>query len=286
MAVVTSYLDMELSEQEYKLFSALIYKFSGINLGSNKKELLKARLMKRVKYYKFDSYRQYYDYLLSGTAKDEFVELLNVVSTNVTSFFREKNHFDYLNKYVFPAIVQNKKKIGSNKIRIWSAASSTGEEPYTILICLLEYFKNILAWDVKLLATDISTKVLLSAQQGVYGYEKVKGIPLQLQSKYFDQGYNGRQKILKAKNILRDLVVFRRLNLMRRSFPFKRKFDIIFCRNVMIYFDKKTQNELVKKFYHYLENDGYLFIGHSESLLGAGVDFKSVTNAVFKKQGC
>jgi len=276
--------ELKLSNKEYALLADLIYRRSGIALGDNKKELVKARLMKRLKFHGLKSFGEYYELLLRDKTDSEIVETIDAISTNVTSFFREKQHFDYLSKIVLPNTIEQKKRIRKRKIRIWCAAASTGEEPYCIMFTLLEYLKTTLGWDIKELATDISTKVLAKAQEGVYEHQRMRGISPFFVDKYFDKKIEGKEKFYKVKDEIRNLVVFRRLNLMMERFPFSGKFDFIFCRNVMIYFDKPTQEKLVNKMAASLETGGHLFIGHSESLAGFAKDnLVTVAPAAFQK---
>ena len=275
--------DLELTDEEYEYFAKLVYGLSGIDLGANKKELVKARLAKRMRVLQLKSYREYFEYLGRDEIGDELVEMLNAISTNVTSFYRERQHFDFMEKTALPEIVARKKQLRNYKIRIWSAAASTGEEVCTLLFVLAGYFQSLSEWDIKILGTDISTKALRVAQNGVYTLQKLNEIPPAIQSKYVERCIQGNEQCFKIKDYLRDLSVFRRLNLMDQEYPFQGKFDIIFCRNVMIYFDKETQGRLVHRMCRYLDDSGYLFIGHSESLLNLQTGLTTVAPAVFKK---
>jgi len=275
--------DLEMSDEDYLLFAKMIYDLCGIDLGDNKKELVKARLAKRMRALGLRNFSDYFDHLKRDKSGEELIEMLNVISTNVTSFFRERQHFDYMTKVALPEIMGRKKKSGAKKIRIWSAASSTGEEVCTLLFVLAEYLQTLSGWDIKVLGTDISTKALAVAEIGAYSLQKLKEIPQAVQAKYVERCVQGNEQCFKIKNYLSDLAVFRRLNLMDQSYPFQGKFDIIFCRNVMIYFDKETQGRLVNKMCRYLDDNGFLFIGHSESLLNLQTGLTTMAPAVFKK---
>ncbi len=277
------YSDVKRSDREYELIANFIYETCGINLGDNKRELVKARLMKRIRYHKFRTFREYYDFVIHEQSGEEVAQMLDSISTNVTSFFREDQHFDYMLKKALPEIVERKRKAHNTKLRLWSAACSSGEEVYTMLITLAESMKTMVGWDIKVLGTDISTKVLMAAHEGLYDFERIKTVPLHLQDKYFDREMVDGQIMFRVKDQLRSMATFRRLNLMREAFPFQNKFDIIFCRNVMIYFDKPTQHKLLTKLHHCLDVGGYLFIGHSESLIGTNLKFTTVAPAAFKK---
>lgn len=272
-----------LTDEEYEQFALFIYQHSGIHLGDNKKELVKARLMKRIRHLHCRSFSEYYHYMQTDTTGQEFVEFMNAMSTNVTSFFREKEHFDFLAHKALPEICQRKEIQRDKKIRVWSAACSTGEEVYTLLMTLLEHIADPRRWDIKVLGTDISTRVLAFAETGVYGNDKIGAVPPSIRERYFNCVRQGAGASWQVKETVKQYATFARLNLMMENFPFKNVFDIIFCRNVMIYFDKKTQETLVKKFYRFLAAQGFLFIGHSESLVGVDLDFMRVHNAAFRK---
>jgi chemotaxis protein methyltransferase CheR len=209
--------------------------------------------------------------------------MLDCISTNLTEFFREAAHFDFLAEKALPALLEKKRKKREKKIRIWSAGCSTGEEPYSISMILAECIEQLGEWDIKILATDLSTRVLKKAMQGVYAKDRLKGIPLQMLNAYFEKGVHNFKDHYRVKDFLRNMIVFRRLNLIDGAFPFKGQFDFIFCRNVMIYFHKQTQAELVSKFYQHLAPDGYLFLGHSESLAGTETRFRYVRPTIYQK---
>ena len=277
-------MDIHISDKEFGLFQRLIYDESGINLTPAKKELLKSRLMKRLRERSFTSFKEYYTYVTEkDTTGEEMVSMLDCISTNLTEFFREIAHFDFLSKKVLPAVLENKRKKREKTIRIWSAGCSTGEEPYTIAMVLAENIQSIFEWDVKMLATDLSTRVLKKAKQGLYLKDRIKGISHQMLNTYFNCCDSMHGNYYQIKEQLKNMIAFRRLNLTDEIFPFKGQFDFIFCRNVMIYFDKQTQAELVSKFYRHLAPDGYLFIGHSESLTGTDNRFRYVRPTIYQK---
>lgn len=277
-------MDIEIDDKEFCLFQRLIYNESGINLTSAKKELLKSRLMKRLRERSLTSFKEYYKYVTEeDTTGEELVSMLDCVSTNLTEFFREAAHFDFLSENVLPFLLENKRKRREKKIRIWCAGCSTGEEPYSISMILAECIERLCDLDIKILATDLSTRVLKKAMQGIYAKDRLRGIPLQMLSSYFEKGTHNFKEHYQIKDFLRNMIVFRRLNLTDEAFPFKGQFDFIFCRNVMIYFDKQTQNELVSKFYKHLAPDGYFFIGHSESLAGTESRFRYVRPTIYQK---
>lgn len=277
-------MDIDINDKEFGLFQRLIYNESGINLTPAKKELLKSRLMKRLRERSLDSFKEYYEYVTKkDTTGEELVSMLDCISTNLTEFFRESAHFDFLSEKVLPDLFANKRKIREKKIRIWCAGCSTGEEPYSISIMLSECIEQFSGWDTKILATDLSTRVLKKATHGIYEKERLRGVPLQMLNTYFKNGEHTLKNCYQIKDSLRDMIVFRRLNLTDEIFPFKGHFDFIFCRNVMIYFDKQTQSKLVSKFYKHLAPDGYLFLGHSESLAGTETRFRYVRPTIYQK---
>jgi chemotaxis protein methyltransferase CheR len=276
------FISAKLSDYEFDRISGLVYSLCGISLGSGKKELVTARLARRLNELKLQSYDAYLKYLSGDESGYELLQLIDVITTNVTSFFREMHHFDYIKEHILPEY-----KSKSNKIRIWSAGCSSGEEPYSMAVLLFEEIGNLMLRDVKILATDISTNILSKAKEGVYDKQLVNGVPKILLTKYFEvlttkDEYGRTVNYYKVKSDIRSVVRFARLNLMD-DWPMKGPFKIIFCRNVMIYFDKKTQEKLVAKYHGLLENGGHLFIGHSENLSPVSHSFKYVQPGVYLK---
>ncbi len=272
-----------LSDSLFQKFSALVYQEAGINLHDGKKSLLEARLAKRLRATGIDNPRDYLDFILSEEGREEYVKFFDAVSTNLTFFFREPKHFEFLEKEALPEIVERNRKNGTSRIRIWSAGCSTGEEPYSIAMTVLTSLDQPFRWDFRVLATDISTRVLQTALLGVYDQSKLANVPAALRQCFFEPLRDGSStKTYRVRDELRKVIAFRRLNLMD-SFPFTGPFDVIFCRNVMIYFDKKTQESLIQKMAAYLHHEGYFFVGHSESLTGLRHPLKYVKPAVYKK---
>ncbi len=272
-----------LTDGLFKKFSDLIYDKSGIYLKPEKRELLKARLGKRLRAKGINSYKEYYEYLVKDKKKTELVEFINCVSTNFTSFFRENAHFEFLTNNLLPDFVRQGRGI-REEIVCWSSACSSGQEPYTLAIVFEEFQSQqaIAGIKYKIIATDISTKVLKAAVHGVYPDDQLEKVPIQYVRKYFQKGVGHSEGFVKVKKILRDKVSFDRFNLMHK-FPWDGTLDIIFCRNVMIYFDRQTQQKLVDKYYRSLNSGGYLFIGHSESLSGLTHNFKQVATTAYQK---
>ncbi|HQO04074.1 MAG TPA: protein-glutamate O-methyltransferase CheR [Spirochaetota bacterium] len=268
----------ELNEKDFNLFREVIYRESGINLSPMKKALVQSRLMRRMRELQIRDFNEYYEYL-NENYDDERIHLINCITTNKTDFFREAGHFDYMKNEVLPRYVKENRK----SIRIWSAGCSTGEEPYTIAISLLEFFKDKTLPDIKILATDIDTKVLETAMEGTYKEETVKVVDREVLRRYALKGVGKNAGYYRMKDSVKKMIYFKRLNLLADTFPLKNKFDIIFCRNVVIYFDRNSQVKLFKQFYNYLNNDGYLFIGHSETLTSVSNLFQFRGRSVYGK---
>jgi chemotaxis protein methyltransferase CheR len=281
MFPIESSCPMELTDTDFEKISRLVYDQCGINLSDGKRELVRARLGKRIRKGQFQSFRDYYRHVVEDGSGEELIYLLDSISTNFTFFFREPKHFDYLRLELLPEW----KEKGGNRarsLRIWSAGCSSGEEPYSIVITLLEALGNPPPGEISVLATDLSTKVLKAAEAGVFHKDRIHSIPAQQARKYFLKGDNQWRDHVKVKDPVRACTRFRRLNLME-PFRLESPFDCIFCRNVMIYFDRKTQTNLVARFYEALKPGGVLFIGHSESLTGIPHPFTYVKPAIYKK---
>jgi chemotaxis protein methyltransferase CheR len=259
-----------LTEDEFSKFAKLIYDESGIYLKDTKITLLSNRLRKRLQALNISEFSLYYDHLNSLPPKEKAIEyerMLDVVSTNETYFFRNERHFDALSQVCLPEIAQGK---NTKTLRIWSAACSTGEEPYTIAICVRENQHLFAGWDVEILATDIAPSVLEFANIGEYSGRRIEKVPPELLKKYFIQKKED-PGVYSIKDEAKKLVKFYYHNFFKSPFP--KDIDIIFCRNVMIYFDKRHQIDLVAKFYQSILSHGYLFIGHSETLHSISEDF-------------
>jgi len=267
-----------LTDHEFSQFQTLIYDQSGITLNDQKKSLIVSRLGKRLRDLQLTSYQSYYNYITGVEGGEELTTLLDLVSTNKTDFFREPVHFDYLRDEILPNLESEK------RIRVWCSASSSGEEPYTIAMTLYDGVANPDQWDFRILASDISTRVLAKAASGIYDGEKVQALPRDVLTRHFLRGKSGGAPQVKVKPHLRKIVAYRRINLMDVSFPIKTPLDLIFCRNVMIYFDRETQGRLMEKFYRYLKPGGHLFVGHSEGLQWVDHSFKYLAPTIYQKK--
>ncbi|MCB0311255.1 MAG: protein-glutamate O-methyltransferase CheR [Bdellovibrionales bacterium] len=267
---------------EQKVFERLrqvIYKESGISLSSEKKQLLQNRIQKRIRALKFQNERQYLDLIeLHDVDGSELVHLIDAISTNLTFFFRERPHFD-----LFEKLLKQWDQEKRGEIKCWCAAASSGEEPYSIAITAAECLHPNRA-SLKLLASDICTTVLNKALHGVYEPQQLKDVPNEIKQKYFDRIQIENQTNFRVKSQLSKSILFKKLNLSRFPYPLKGPFDLIFCRNVMIYFDNGLRTQLVENFTKLLKPGGYLFVGHAESLSNIEHQLESVQTAVYRRR--
>ncbi len=272
---------LSISNEEFKLMRDLIYNRFGINLSEQKRGLLVTRLSKYVRQAQMTSFKEYYEHLLADRSGKELVTLAEMISTNHTYFFRESEHFDFMRKTALPDVLNQIRSNGPLDLRVWCAAASSGEEPYGLIINLMEHLGvEYSSWQAGLLATDISQRALATATAGVYDAERVHRIPVALRNRYFTKHGNDQWQV---KAEVRNEVVFRRFNLMNQQFPFKQPFHLIFCRNVMIYFDQQTVQALVRRMYEHTAPGGYLFIGKSESLGRIQNPYAYVEPAIYRK---
>lgn len=263
-----------------------MYDTAGIKLSESKKELVKSRLSKRLRKLGIATFSQYFDFVTKiDTTGVEFTNMVNSITTNKTEFFREIQHFHFLQSVILPELIAKSNGKGTKTIRIWSAGCSSGEEPYTIGMVLHRFFEGKPGWNIKILATDICTDVLHSAQDGVFHKKHIENIPSEFLRNYFQKTkLHPRLYNYRIKDCIREMVIFRKFNLMAERYPFINGFDMIFCRNVMIYFDRPTQQRLINKFHHHLKKGGHLLIGHSESLTSIKSDFVYQQPATYKKK--
>ncbi len=269
------FFSLKLSEKQFRHISNTVYKVSGIDLHQGKEELVKARLLKRLRHLRLGSFDRYLKYIEQDQSGLEVQSMVDVLTTNKTHFFRESEHLDFLKNEIVA-------KLGREKIRIWSAGCSSGEEPYSIAITLMEALPDIEKADVKILATDISERMIAKAREGIYEQETLKPLPSQLCHKYFRCSSQSQPRRYQAQARVQALVSFAMLNLME-EWPMSGPFDVIFCRNVMIYFDKPTQERLVRRFWPLLKEGGHLMVGHSESLTFLSHEYRYVRPAVYQK---
>lgn len=271
-------------DSDYQFIRNLVYERSRINLGSDKRELVAARLGKRLRAMQLASITEYCSFLRTAEAQDEVANLIDAISTNHTFFFREAHHFEFLRANILPELVGRRSAERWPVLRFWSAASSSGEEAYSLAITLAEVLPALAgdwAWHID--ATDISHRVLDRARAAIYSGEGVVGhVPPLLVTKYFQNGFGPQAGNYRVKPVLQEHVAFSHLNLIDGAFRFSDPFQVIFCRNVMIYFDRPTQEQLVERLAGQLVPGGYLMVGHSESLTGIRHPFTLVAPAIYR----
>ncbi len=271
-------LNPQLDPGTFNRIREIVYDISGIALSENKESLVKARISKRMRKLGLDNYKEYLEFILKDDSGVEVQELLDAISTNTTSFYREADHFEFYRK-----ILKEWEQKGQKNFRIWCAAASTGEEPYTLAIETREALYNTGA-KVKVLATDINSAVLRMAGNGEYSAEKVELIAKHLRSKYFLRHKHGDTYIYQAKDILKDIIMYRQLNLKHIPFPIRPNVDVIMCRNVMIYFDNILRGKLAQEFARLLKTGGYLIVGHAESLTGMSKNLRCIKPSIYMKE--
>jgi len=269
--------EIKITDNEFWKLANLMKETYGINL-SQKRNLISGRLQNHLHMSNYNSFSEFYDDIIADKSGESLTILLNKLTTNHTYFMREMEHFEFFKKTVLPGIVETEK---TKDMRIWSAGCSSGEEPYMIAMILADHFgANKGGWDTTILATDISDRVLSMAADGVFMSESLTTLPDTWRRKYFTRVDSEHEQISAA---IRKEIIFKKFNLMTRSFPFRKKFHIIWCRNVMIYFDAQTKRELVDRFYNHTLPGGYLFIGHSESLARNETKYAYVEPAIYRK---
>lgn len=270
--------EIELSREEFSLFRHYIYNKVGISLSEQKSSLIKGRLNKRLNQLGLETFGAYYNHLVADESGDELSFFISAISTNVTSFFREGAQWKWLETYL-PQLIRSKH---DKKLRIWSAGCSSGEEPYTILMFLQYHLSDFHEWDIKILATDISSKVLTKALKAEYDQKSVDSLPKEIRVRSFEasQTSEGNYRI---NSRLREKVMFRIYNLVTDPFIFKNTFDMVFCRNVMIYFDDPTRHDLISRFIRVLPQGGPLFLGSSESLTTHRESLKLIGSSIYQR---
>ena len=273
----------DLTRQDYEKVRKLVYDQAGINLGDQKMQLVRARLGKKVRKLGCDSYAAYIEMVINDKSGRELSSLLDAISTNTTHLFREPRHFDLLAKLLRQWSSDPQWRKRHDCVRIWSAASSSGEEPYSIAMVADDALRGQGGVDFRILATDISTRMLERAKRGVFDYHRVGTVPPQFKQRYLRNLRVDGEECVQAIDDLRRRISFGRFNLMTPEYPFRRGFNVVFCRNVMIYFDKPTQEAVVNKMSRHLHEGGYLLIGHSESLNNLSHPLKYVEPTVYRK---
>ena len=273
--------EFTLSDHEFDELRSLVREKTGISLAVSKREMIYRRLSGRLKALGIATFRNYCQHLRSGD-ENEIELFINSVTTNLTSFFRENHHFEYLISTVLPEIIARKGR-GDRRLRIWSAGCSTGEEPYSLAIVLREAMPDLDRWDARILATDLDSDVLSKCRDGVYTQERVEKMSSRRLNRWFQKGKGDRENLVRINPELRSLITFKRLNLLD-GWPMRGTFDIIFCRNVIIYFDKPTQKLVIDRYAKFVEAGSYLFLGHSESLFNVSDQFALIDKTIYRKR--
>lgn len=267
-------------QTDFERVRGIVYEHAGIQLSDAKRDLVYSRLARRVRALHFNEFSDYIDHVES-VSDGEFTEFLNAITTNLTSFFRERHHFDALRTSILPQLMRARAQ--SRRLRIWSAGCSTGEEPYSIAITLREAVPEGVGWDARILATDLDTNVLAHARAGIYNADRIEQLPPPTVRRWFRRGRGEHDGKVRVANELQQLITFNQLNLME-SWPLRGKVDVIFCRNVVIYFDKATQAKLFDRFADMLSEDGYLIVGHSETLYRVTERFELIGQTMYHKR--
>jgi chemotaxis protein methyltransferase CheR len=275
-----------LTDREFEALSALVASHTGIALGRDKRALLQARLSKRLRALSLSTFTEYHRLLTAkDTGGEELARFINAVTTNKTGFFREAHHFSYLRERWIPRLEARAGRGADRIVRIWSAGCSSGEEPYTIAITLMDALRDAAAWNVRILASDIDTDVLQRAEAAIYSLDDVETVPRASLYRHFLRGTAANPGLVRVRAELRRLVTFRRINLLDEAWPIRATFDVIFCRNVLIYFDRSTQARVLERLIRFVKDDGLLVLGHSESVHGLVEGVRPAGHTIYRKEG-
>lgn len=275
--------EFHFTSADFRFIRELIEERTGIILSEGKRDLVYGRLSRRLRDLRMTKFRDYCELLENGH-DEEMVEFVNAITTNLTSFFREDHHFEFLGKTLLPSLIK-KKQLGNapRRLRIWSAGCSTGEEPYSIAMVVKEAIGNQKDWDVRILATDLDTKVLAKASNGIYEQSRVEGLSKARLKRWIKKGSGNNEGKVRMSSELQELITFKQLNLMN-DWPLKGPFDLIFCRNVVIYFNKPTQQVLFERYANLLDDKGHLFLGHSETMFQKTERYELIGKTVYQKK--
>lgn len=275
--------EFKLTDQEFKKLTGLVRGLTGIVLGDHKKDMVYGRLARRLRELGMQTFSQYCDLLDSKKADDEMGFLVNAITTNLTKFFRESHHFDNLSEHLTKIAMDRHRRTADPNVLIWSAGCSSGEEPYSIVSTIRANVASLKGWDVKILATDLDTNMLNTGRNGIYKDEALKGLPDEYLP-VLKEACKQKDGFLYMKESYKEMIHFKQLNLLH-DWPMKRQYDIIFCRNVLIYFDNETKDNLVKRYTKMLRPGGMLFLGHSETLLNKPADIDLIGRTSYVKKG-
>jgi chemotaxis protein methyltransferase CheR len=270
-----------INDREFQRFRALVAQQTGIALSETKRQLVCSRLGKRLRHYGYETFSEYYEHLMEADPDgEELVRMINAITTNKTEFFREAHHFGYLRSQILPRLAAQAET--RRRLRVWSAGCSSGEEPYSIALTVLDALPGAKSWDVRILASDIDTDMLAQAEEGIYPEDRLQPVPRELLDRYFARGRGQHEGLMRVRREAREMLTFRRINLRDETWPIRTSFDCIFCRNVIIYFDRALQQRLVARLVRCLNPGGYLFLGHSESLLGMQAGLRYLGQTVYQ----
>lgn len=279
LALQPTTISEPLSARNFTRLAEFIHGYSGIKMPSNKKTMLEGRLRRRMRVHRFDNVNDYCRFLFEDDGLEtETIHLIDAVTTNKTEFFREPVHFDFMEKTVLPQLAKTRRHF-----RVWSAAASTGAEPYTLAMVLDEFCSERRGLDYSILGTDICTEVLQQAIAGRFVESMIQPVSMSRRQRYVMRAKDPSRGEVRIVPELRSKVAYARLNLMDESYPVEQQMDIIFCRNILIYFDKPTQAKVLERLCRHLASDGYLFLGHSESIVGIDLPLRQIANTVFQK---
>ena len=271
--------EFHFTDKDFNFIQKVVHEHAGIVLSEAKRNMVYSRLARRLRELKLQKFSDYLE-LLERDESGELGQFINAMTTNLTAFFREPHHFEYLTDTVIPEVA---KRPGPRKLRIWSAGCSTGEEPYTLAMTLQEATNGLQGWDARILATDLDTKVIATGKQGVYREDRIEGIDRHRAQRWFLKGKGAKSGMVRVSRELQEMIAFRQLNLLK-EWQHRGPFNVIFCRNVVIYFDKDTQRKLFDRYADMMHDDGYLFIGHSESLFKVTDRFELIGNTIYRKR--
>lgn len=272
--------EFQFTERDFKRIQQLVSQHTGISLSDAKRDMVYSRLARRLREVDMQDFGSYCSLIDSPEGESELLNFTNAITTNLTSFFREPHHFEYLQKTLLPELM--KKNAHTKRIRLWSAGCSTGEEPYSIAIAIREVIPENSGWDIKILATDLDSNVLAKGQSGIYDAERISGLSKQRVRNWFLRGKGDKSDLVRVHPSLQEMISFKRLNLMN-EWPIKGPFDFMFCRNVVIYFDKPTQSVLFDRYANLLIDNARLFLGHSETMFKVCDRFKLIGNTIYQK---
>ena len=282
IAALKAMREYELTEEDFQFLARQVYDLTGIVIHESKRDMLYSRLSRRLRTLNLASFSDYCDYVGGPAGATEIGAMINAITTNLTHFFRESHHFDHLRDVALPTFAAAGRQSGSAKLRVWSAGCSSGEEPYSIAMTLKSAPVDFSRWDLRILATDLDTDMVAKGATGRYRAADAEGIPAELAAKYADEVTTPSGQEIRMRDGLKQLIAFKQLNLIG-DWPMRGLFDAIFCRNVMIYFDHPTKVRLIDRYAELLRPDGWLYIGHSESLSKVSDRFQLVGRTIYRR---